>query len=252
MLHSQAGADSRSRLYARDDVEVLKLRRDGRRDPAAVSREALSWGLPVLESAITLIRDGALYYRGVEIGTLAREWTFEQVAALLWLGDAARAGELFPVRPIELPAPWRRVVAGLRDRHPGERLQVVLRYAASEDPAAMDLRPERVAAWGARLLALMVATVSGRRHQEGEPLLDPLREAWMPGVEDASGSFTARSSCAPTTSSTCRRSPRAASPRPAPIPTRRWRQRSARCAASATAATPIASRTCSPSSACTA
>ena len=185
LLHSQAGSDSRSRLYARDDVEVLKLRRDGRRDPAAVSREALSWGLPVLESAITLIRDGALYYRGVEVGTLAREWTFERVAALLWLGDAARAGEVFPVRPIELPAPWRRVVAGLRDRHPGERLQVVLRYAASEDPAAMDLRPERVAAWGARLLALLVATVSGRRHQEGEPLLDPLREAWMPGSEDA-------------------------------------------------------------------
>jgi citrate synthase len=185
LLHSQAGADSRSRLYARDDVEGLKLRRDGRRDPAAVSREALSWGLPVLESAITLIRDGALYYRGVEVGLLAREWTFEQVAALLWLGDAARAGELFPVRPIELPGPWRRVVAGLRDRHPGERLQVVLRYAASEDPAAMDLRPERVAAWGARLLALMVATVSGRRHHEGEPLLDPLREAWMPGSADA-------------------------------------------------------------------
>src|SRR6185436_21162185 len=108
----------------------------------------------------------------------------EQVAALLWLGDAARAGELFPVRPIELPATWRRVVTALRDRHPGERLQVVLRYAASEDPAAMDLRPERVAAWGARLLALLVATVSGRRHHEGEPLLAPLREAWMPDVED--------------------------------------------------------------------
>jgi citrate synthase len=182
LLHSQAGADARSRLYARDDVEGLKLRRDGRRDPAAVSREALSWGLPVLESAITLIRDGGLYYRGVEVGLVAREWTFERVAALLWLGDAARAGELFPVRPIELPAPWRRVVAGLRDRHPGERLQVVLRYAASEDPAAMDLRPERVAAWGARLLALMVATVAGRRHHEGEPLLDPLCEAWMPGI----------------------------------------------------------------------
>jgi citrate synthase len=184
LLRSQAGSDSRSRLYARDDVEALKLRRDGRRDPAAVSREALSWGLPVLESAITLIRDGALYYRGVEVGVLAREWTFERVAALLWLGDAARASGIFPVRPIELPAAWRRVVAGLRDRHPGERLQVVLRYAASEDPAAMDLRPERVAAWGARLLALMVATVSGRRHQEGEPLLDPLREAWMANSED--------------------------------------------------------------------
>jgi len=183
LLHSQAGADSRSRLYTRDDVEVLKLRRDGRRDPAAVSREALSWGLPVLESAITLIRDGRLYYRGIDVAALARDWTFERVAALLWLGDDTRGTELFPTRPIELPPAWRRVVATLRDRHPGERLQVVLRYAASEDPAAMDLRPERVASWGARLLALLVATAAGRRHRDGEPLLDPLREAWMPDIE---------------------------------------------------------------------
>ena len=183
LLHSQSGSDSRSRLYARDEVEELRLRRAGRRDPAAVSREALFWGLPVLESAITLIRDGALFYRGLEVSTLARSSTFEQVAALLWLGDGARATDLFPVRPVELPAPWRRLVGSLRDRHPGERLQVVLRYAASEDPAAMDLRPERLAAWGARLLALLVATVSGRRHAAGEPLLGPLREAWAPNME---------------------------------------------------------------------
>jgi citrate synthase len=46
----------------------------------------------------------------------------------------------------------------------------------------MDLRPERLAAWGARLLALLVATVSGRRHGAGEALLAPLREAWAPNV----------------------------------------------------------------------
>jgi citrate synthase len=185
LLHSQAGPDSRSRLYPRDEVEGLKLRRAGRRDPAAVSREALSWGLPVLESAITLIRDGSLYYRGLEVGGLARTLDFERVASLLWHGDPARAAELFPVRSMELPAAWRRVVASLRDRHPGERLQVVLRYAASEDAAAMDLRPEGLAAWGARLLALLVASVCGRRHHPGEGLLAPLYEAWMPGVAGA-------------------------------------------------------------------
>ncbi|HVR28611.1 MAG TPA: citrate synthase family protein [Thermoanaerobaculia bacterium] len=182
LLHSQAGPDARSRRYPRDEVERLRLRRDGRRDPTEVSREALSWGLPVLESAITLIGDGALYYRGLEVGALARERRFEEVAALLWLGELSRAADLFPARPVELPATWRRVLHSLRDRHPGERLQVVLRFAASEDPAAMDLRPERLAAWGARLLALLIATVGGRRHRAGEPLLGPLREAWTPDV----------------------------------------------------------------------
>jgi citrate synthase len=186
LLHSQEGPDSRSRLYPRDEIEQLRLRRDGRRDPAEVSREALSWGLPVLESSITLIRDGGLYYRGLEVGALARERSFEEVAALLWLGDAARAADLFPARPVEVPASWRRVLATLRDRHPGERLQVVLRFAASEDPAAMDLRPERLAAWGARVLALLVATVAGRRHRPDEPLLQPLREAWAPELDPAS------------------------------------------------------------------
>ena len=185
LLRSHAGANPRSRLYPRDEVEALRLRRQGRRDPAAVSQEALSWGLPVLESAITLIRDGGLFYRGHEVGALARERSFEEVASLLWLGDFARSAELFPVRSAELPLSWRRVVSSLRDRHPGERLQVVLRFAANEDPAAMDLLPERLAAWGARLLALLIATVGGRRHRAGEPLLGPLVDAWAPGVPEA-------------------------------------------------------------------
>src|SRR5262245_40766446 len=63
---------SRSRRYSRDDVERLRRRRAGRRDPDAAAAETLRWGLPVLESSITLIADNALYYRGHDAIELAR------------------------------------------------------------------------------------------------------------------------------------------------------------------------------------
>lgn len=183
LLSSRPGSDARSRLYLREEVEELKRRRQLRRDPTSVSREALSWGLPVLESEISLIADGGLYYRGLPVAELARERTVEEVASLLWLGDPDLGSRLFPARPVVPTAPWRRVLAELDDRHPGERLQVVLRFAATRDPTAMDLRPEALAAWGARLLTLLAATVRGRGPRKGEGLLGPLVEEWGDGTE---------------------------------------------------------------------
>jgi citrate synthase len=61
---------SRQRRYSRDDVERLRQRKDGRRDPDATAAEALRWGLPVLQSAITLIADNHLYYCGHDAVTL--------------------------------------------------------------------------------------------------------------------------------------------------------------------------------------
>ena len=46
----------------------------------------------MLESAITLIQDGRLYYRGRDAVELARAATVEEVAALLWTGDPREAG----------------------------------------------------------------------------------------------------------------------------------------------------------------
>src|SRR4029450_6791426 len=62
---AQAGR-SRERRYSREDVEALRRRTEERRDPEKAARRALHWGVPVLESAITLIADGRLYYRGYE------------------------------------------------------------------------------------------------------------------------------------------------------------------------------------------
>ena len=77
----------RDRRYHAEDIAALRRRREG--NPSAATEAALSFGAPVLESAITLILDGKLYYRGQDATRLARHASIHEVAALLWQADAA-------------------------------------------------------------------------------------------------------------------------------------------------------------------
>ncbi len=82
---------SRERRYSRDDVERLRRRTEERRDPDKAAARALQWGMPILESSITLIDAGRLYYRGHDAVTLSRTRSIADVASLIWSGsfDAA-------------------------------------------------------------------------------------------------------------------------------------------------------------------
>jgi citrate synthase len=79
-------ADTRRSLYREEDVDRLAARARGRRSSAAVASEAISWGDPVLPSAISTVSGGRLYYRGVDAIELATAATLEEVATLLWDG----------------------------------------------------------------------------------------------------------------------------------------------------------------------
>jgi hypothetical protein len=68
---SRPGA-TRERRYSRDDVERLRRRTEGRRDPDKAAAQTLQWGLPILESSITLIAGNTLFYRGHDAVELAR------------------------------------------------------------------------------------------------------------------------------------------------------------------------------------
>src|SRR5918911_229949 len=73
LIRSTPGAaGARERRYAAEDVERLRARAEERRDPRKVAERALHWGVPLLESSITLIDDGKLYYRGEAATQLAR------------------------------------------------------------------------------------------------------------------------------------------------------------------------------------
>ena len=158
LLRSEA-TGGRRRRYRAEDVRRLKERRERRRDPDRVVEDALHWGTPVMESAITLIEDDGLYYRGRDAVALAAGSTIEEVAALIWVGDPARAPDLFPPAPPELP-PRIRAALG-NGLPPVEAFQVSLSLAGAEEPAAYDLRPAAVARTGGRILGLMASVAAG-------------------------------------------------------------------------------------------
>jgi citrate synthase len=72
------------RRYAAEDVERLRSRSEHRRDPGKTAERALHWGVPVLESAITLIDGDRLYYRGHDACELARTIRVYDVGGVLF------------------------------------------------------------------------------------------------------------------------------------------------------------------------
>src|SRR5262245_25391414 len=84
LLRSEASDGQRERRYRADEVSRLKRRRDGGRKAESIAANALDFGTPVLDSALTLIENGHLYYRGHDATRLARSVSLEQVAQLLW------------------------------------------------------------------------------------------------------------------------------------------------------------------------
>src|SRR5258708_18682995 len=133
---------TRERRYYREDLERLLARKEARRDPAKAAVRGLHWGGPLLESGITLIHNGRLYYRGHDAVALAETATLEQVAGLLWEADETERERIF-----EQPCPLSRrqlaqLLTGAKDAY--TRLQIALPLAATTDLASYDVRPSAV------------------------------------------------------------------------------------------------------------
>lgn len=169
LIRSEAGVGpGRDRRYARDDVDRLRRRAEERRDPDKVAAHALRWGMPVLESSITLIADETLYYRGQDAVALARTASVDAVASLIWTG-----------RSDVVPPPSARAAraGGVSKGDPFiSRAQAVLALASADDPQAFDLRPDAVARTGWRILDLLVGTSVTRRR--GDSIDAALARGW--------------------------------------------------------------------------
>ncbi|HWS33195.1 MAG TPA: citrate/2-methylcitrate synthase [Actinoplanes sp.] len=81
LLTSRRNADGKNSLFTRADIDAFQA---GRKRAT-----------PGIQTGITLIRDGRLFFRGIEATTLARESSYESVATLLWTG----ALQNVPARP---------------------------------------------------------------------------------------------------------------------------------------------------------
>ncbi len=179
MLRSEPVAGHRRvRGYLQEDVSRLLERKELRSDPAKAAARSLHWGTPVLDSSLTLIDRGLIYYRGRDALDLARHASVEEVAALLWTGDPKEAAPLFSRSSTELPQEIRGLLKRTSHLGPVERCQLMLPLAASIDLGAYDLRPIAVARTGTRILRLLVSAICGAA--ASGPIDISLQEVWQP------------------------------------------------------------------------
>jgi citrate synthase len=98
----------RAKLYSKEDTTRLRARSDANKGHTAVAAGALRWGEPVLDSKITRVEDGQLFYRGVNLlSLLAEKKTFEEVAQLLWETSSPLVWR--PTAPLTAPLAQRPI-----------------------------------------------------------------------------------------------------------------------------------------------
>lgn len=130
LVQSRPGADHRSRVYRRSDIDKLLQRKRAGRGAARGAAQSLDRGLPVMETRISLIRTDGPYYRGHSAVALARGGaTLEDTARLLW--DCG--GEDPFARPLDPQWPDTvRAVAGDARLPPLERAMAAIPLLALE------------------------------------------------------------------------------------------------------------------------
>jgi citrate synthase len=162
LLTSRRNADGKGSLFAKADVDAFVA---GRKRSTT----------PGIQTGITLIKDGALFYRGRDACVLARTASYESVATLLWTGDLDHV-DLVPQKNLMYLA--RDVQHPLPDSaRATDRLRVIVAAAAAADPLRFDTSPQAVVATGRTLLATMVNALpacgpsDGRRRRRGKQSL---------------------------------------------------------------------------------
>ena len=189
LVRASSEAETRHSRYRRSEIERLALERRRARKPALVARASLDWGRPVLNSALTLIAEGRLYYRGRDAVELAADATLEQAAALLW--NCAPGAPTAPAPPAVDLAPLR-ALAGLADTR---RCTAAFAWLVAVDATVAVNAVDTVDAVDAgaasctRLLRLMTAVMSGRAPTRA-PIHRQLARAW--GLDERGGELLRR------------------------------------------------------------
>ena len=177
LVRSEPGTGrTRDRLYAAEDVLTLVRRKDERRDPEKKVQAALQWGSPLMESELTLIRDGQLFYRGQNALELASHASLENIAGLLWTGKLQAVNVPLKAQLSHLPM--------LAETSLLESFGHALTSAGAHDLQASDARLEALPGNAARILALLFAVVERSLKLPAAPdlaLHERLGRAWANG-----------------------------------------------------------------------
>ncbi|HEY8573347.1 citrate synthase [Phenylobacterium sp.] len=158
--------DPRRSLYRAEDIAALRQRKSRSRKLAEVAAGAIAWGEPVLESQITTVAGGRLFYRGRDAIKLAETETLESVARLL------RGGHGAALKRTDRPKPPEA-----RDMR--ERAFVALAARAAVDAPARGRNPLALAVEAATLLDVLTDAVAGE--VGGGAIHNRLALAWGQG-----------------------------------------------------------------------
>jgi citrate synthase len=164
-------ADPRKSLYRGEDIARLQTRKARGRKAAAVASAAISWGEPVLASAITEVQGGRLYYRGADAAELAEREDLEAVALRLW---ACQDPDVFS------PEPRPRV--RMRGSAPAKAFAALAARAGADAPA-LGRSPHALWREGAGLMADLAGALG--EGAEAGPLHLTLARAWGVPAGDA-------------------------------------------------------------------
>jgi citrate synthase len=174
LLRSEGATGQRERRYSADDVALLKRRRAVGRKAESIAANALDFGTPVLESSLTLIDKGRLYYRGWDAVELAQGSSLERVAQLLWQCDER------PFDPKNLPSmstALRQAWLAAAPLAPVDRCLLLLPAAARWDhPSWVEDRGAMLET-GVRILRLLTAAVTAEP-VSALPVHEQLAAAW--------------------------------------------------------------------------
>ncbi|MBT9281784.1 MAG: citrate synthase [Hydrogenibacillus schlegelii] len=137
-------------------------------------------GVVAAESAISAIENGMLFYRGIDIDTLAERSTFEEVVYLLWHGRLPKRSELDALRsalleearvPDDVLELLRRAP---KDAHPMSVLRTAVSALALYDPEADVMTEAANIRKAVRLVAKTPTLIAAwhRLRQGKEPILE--------------------------------------------------------------------------------
>ncbi|MBI1197635.1 MAG: citrate synthase [Phenylobacterium sp.] len=140
--------DPRRSLYRAADIAALAERKQRSRKLSDVAAGAISWGEPVLSSAITTVSGGRLYYRGRDAVRLAETETLESVARLLRGGHGAALKRTDRPKPPDAPDMRTRAFLALARR-------------AAVDAPALGRAPLALAVEAATLLDVLTDAIAG-------------------------------------------------------------------------------------------
>jgi citrate synthase len=160
LLRRERDPEGRSRFSLAD---LDRLARRGRRD-RAVGTELR------IESALTAIEEGSIFYRGEDVPTLALRRTFEEVAEFLWTGAFRELGP-WSSDPETLQAATLVQAALPPLALPLDRLRVAVPVLGALDPLRYDTGEAAVVVTGRRLVAALVDCLPRRWTADAGPLL---------------------------------------------------------------------------------